>query len=72
VVSTVTTSHTGSSGVLRNVQTGSGYNPDPYAMETGVIFRVQSGRRMMLTTQLCTAPRVKMSGAIYLIPHTPP
>jgi len=40
VVGRVTRSHTGRSGVFRNVQTGSGANPDPYAVETGVISRV--------------------------------
>ena len=56
------------SSFLQNVQTASGAHPALYSMGSGVLSRGYSGRGVKLTTHLHLVPRLRMSGAIPLIP----
>jgi hypothetical protein len=56
------------SSVLRNIQTGSGTHPASYIMGTEVPSRGLSGWGMMLTTHFQLAPKLRMNGAIPLLP----
>ena len=54
---------------LQNIQTSSSANPAPYSMHSRVLYQDKSGQGMMLTTHLHPAARLRMSGAIPLLPQ---
>ena len=55
--------------VLQNVHTGSGAHPASYSMITGALFGGGwNCRSLKLTTHLHLVPRLRMSGAIPLLP----
>lgn len=78
VVGIVTRPRAGRSGVrfsvqvieffLPKVQTSSGAQQAPYSMGTGVIFRGQSWSGFMFLTDFHLRPRLRMGGAVSLIP----
>ena len=53
----------------RNVQTSSGAQPASYSTRNRVLSRKKSVRGVMLTTHFHLAPRLRMGGAIPLLPE---
>jgi hypothetical protein len=55
--------------LLQNVQTGSGAHPVSYSLHTGVLSWGYSGWGMKFTTHQCLVLRLRMSGAVPLLPY---
>jgi len=55
--------------LFQKVQTGSRAYPASYSVGTGVISPGYSGRRLMVTTKLHLAPKLRMSASITLLPN---
>ena len=53
-----------------NVQTGSGAHTISCSMRTGVLSRGESGQDLKITSYLHLVPKLRMSGAIPLVPYT--
>ena len=58
----------GDFSVPQNLQTGSWAHSTLYLMRAEVLFRGQSGRGVKLNTQFHLEPRLRMSGAVLLLP----
>jgi hypothetical protein len=57
--------------ILQIVQTALGAHPASYSMGTEVLSRRKSGRNVKLTTHPHLVPRLKINGAMPLLPLCP-
>jgi len=57
--------------LLQNFQMGSGAHPACCTISTAILSQGKSGRSLILSSHLRLVPRLRMSGAITLLPYIP-